>query len=41
MGGRSFIVTQSVRALSGELKDAVFNDCGYRLLSSDESAALE
>ena len=41
MGGRSFIVTQSVKALSGELKDAVFNDYEYRLLSSDEPVTLE
>lgn len=35
MGGRAFIVTQSIKKLSGPLKEAVFNDCDYRLLSSD------
>ncbi len=35
MGGRAFIVTQSVKKLSGTLKKAVFNDYGYRLLSDD------
>lgn len=32
MGGRAFIVTQSVRKLSKVLKQAVFNDCDYRML---------
>ena len=36
MGGRAFIVTQSVKKLSETLKQAVFNDVGYRLLSNDE-----
>ncbi len=35
MGGRAFIVTQSVKKLNDVLKKAVFNDCGYRLLSDD------
>lgn len=35
MGGRAFIATQSVKKLSGTLKQAVFNDYGYKLLSSD------
>lgn len=33
MGGRSFIVTQSVKKLSDVLQNAVFNDYDYRLLS--------
>ncbi len=41
MGGRSFIVTQSVKKLSDDLKQAVFNDNDYRLLSSDEPATIE
>ena len=41
MGGRSFIVTQSIKKLSDTLKEAVFNDCDYRLLSSDEAVSLE
>lgn len=35
MGGRAFIVTQSIKKLSGMLKKAVFNDFEYRLLSDD------
>ncbi len=35
MGGRAFIVTQSIKKLSDTLKTAVFNDCGYKLLSND------
>lgn len=35
MGGRSFIVTQSIKKLSGTLKEAVFNDYDYRILSSE------
>ena len=41
MGGRAFIVTQSIKKLSNQLKEAVFNDCDYRLLSTDESVTLE
>ena len=41
MGGRSFIVTQSVKKLSDTLKAAVFNDYGYRLLSSGKDTSLE
>jgi len=41
MGGRAFIVTQSIKKLSGPLKEAVFNDFGYKLLSSDESITIE
>ena len=36
MGGRAFIVTQSVKKLSDTLKEAVFNDFGYRLISNDD-----
>ena len=36
MGGRAFIVTQSVKKLSDTLKKAVFNDHDYRLLSNDK-----
>jgi len=35
MGGRSFIITQSVKKLSETLKKAVFNDYDYRRLSND------
>lgn len=41
MGGRSFIVTQSIKKLSKQLQEAVFNDCDYRLLSSDAPFSLE
>lgn len=41
MGGRAFIVTQSIKKLSETLQQAVFNDTGYRLLSSDEPASIQ
>lgn len=41
MGGRAFIVTQSIKKLSGKLQTAVFNDCDYRLLSSDDAVSLQ
>lgn len=41
MGGRAFVITQSIKKLSNTLKQAVFNDCDYRLLSSDEAVLLE
>ncbi len=40
MGGRAFIVTQSIKKLSGPLKEAVFNDTDYRLLSSDNEVSV-
>lgn len=41
MGGRAFIVTQSIKKLSAALQQAVFSDTDYRLLSSDEPAAIK
>ena len=41
MGGRAFIVTQSVKKLSDVLKKAVFNDCDYKLLSNDTPVSIE
>jgi len=41
MGGRAFVVTQSVKKLSDVLKQAVFNDCDYRLLSNDSPVSIE
>ena len=41
MGGRAFIVTQSIKKLSDTLQQAVFNDEGYRLLSSDEPTTIQ
>lgn len=35
MGGRAFIVTQSIKKLSDKLKEAVFNDYDYKRLSDD------
>ena len=40
MGGRAFVVTQSIKKLSDTLKTAVFNDCGYKLLSSDKPVTV-
>jgi hypothetical protein len=41
MGGRAFIVTQSIKKLSGPLQEAVFNDYDYRRLSDDAPATIE
>lgn len=41
MGGRAFIVTQSIKKLADTLKQAVFNDSGYKLLSSDSPVTIE
>jgi hypothetical protein len=41
MGDRAFIVTQSIKKLSDVLKKAVFNDYGYKLLSSDAHASIQ
>lgn len=35
LGGRAFIVTQSIKKLSDTLKEAVFNDFDFRLLSDN------
>ena len=40
MGGRAFIVTQSIKKLSDELQSQIFNDSGYKLLSNDENISL-
>ncbi len=40
MGGRAFIVTQSIKKLSATLKEAVFNDYDYKLLSTDEEITI-
>lgn len=40
MGGRAFIVTQSIKKLSDTLKQAVFNDYDYRLLSNDTPVTI-
>lgn len=41
MGGRAFIVTQSIKKLSSTLQQAVFNDTDYRLLSTDEPVTIQ
>ena len=41
MGGRAFIITQSIKKLSGQMQEAVFNDYDYRLLSTDQPVTLE
>ena len=40
MGGRAFIITQSIKKLSGQLQEAVFNDCDYRRLSNNAPATV-
>ena len=41
MGGRAFIVTQSIKKLSRPLQQAVFSDTDYLLLSSDAPATIK
>jgi len=41
MGGRAFIVTQSIKKLSDSLRQAVFSDIDYRLLSNDSPVSIE
>lgn len=41
MGDRAYIVTQSVKKLGQEIKDIVFNDSNYRLLSNDDAITLK
>lgn len=41
MGGRAFIVTQSVKKLSDALQKAVFNDYDYRRLSNDHPITIK
>ena len=40
MGGRAFIVTQSIKKMSDVLKQSVFNDYDYRLLSDDKPVTI-
>ena len=41
MGGRSFVITQSIKRLSDPLKKAVFNDYDYRILSSNRPTSID
>jgi transposase len=40
MGGRAFIVSQSIKKLSDTLKKAVFNDCDYKRLSNNKAITI-
>lgn len=40
LGGRAFIVTQSVKKLSAVLQEAVFNDYDYHLLSNGSAVSI-
>jgi hypothetical protein len=40
-GKRSFIITQSIKKLGDTVKEAVFNDFEYRLLSSNQEISVE
>lgn len=40
MGGRAFIITQSLKKLSDVLKKSVFNDHGYKLLSNNKPTTI-
>ena len=41
LGGRAFIVTQSIKKLSEELQNDIFNDTGYKLLSNNSCVTLK
>lgn len=41
MGGRAFIVTQSIKKLSTKLQKAVFNDFDYRRISDNSPITIE
>lgn len=41
MGGRAYIVTQSIKKLSQVMKDAVFSDCDYRRKSNKEATTVK
>ena len=41
MGGRAYVITQSIKKLPDKLKEAVFNDCDYRLLSDDTPVTIK
>lgn len=41
MGDRAYIVTQSVKKLGQEIKNIVFNDSNYHLLSNDDAITLK
>lgn len=41
MGGRAFVITQSIKKLSDVLKQSVFNDFDYRRLSDDAPMSVK
>ncbi|MDY5983353.1 MAG: IS1634 family transposase [Anaeroplasma sp.] len=41
LGGRAFIVTQSIKKLSDELQNDIFNDTDYKLLSNNSCVTLK
>lgn len=41
LGGRAFIVTQSIKKLSEELQNDIFNDTDYKLLSNNSCVTLK
>ena len=41
MGGRKFVVTQSIKKLGEVAKQAVFNDCDYRFSEDHKKCSLE
>lgn len=41
MGGRAFIVTQSIKKLSDTLKESIFNDYDYKLLSNNHPITIK
>ena len=41
MGGRAFIITQSIKKLSDALKTAAFNDYDFKMLSNDRPVSVE
>ena len=40
-GDRSFIITQSIKKLSDQIKEAVFDNTDYKLLSNDQPVTIE
>lgn len=41
MGGRAFIVTQSIKKLSDDIQKLVFTDEGYKMISNDSHTSLK
>lgn len=41
MGGRSFVITQSIKKLSEKFQQAVFSDCDYKRLSSNKKITID